>query len=246
MRVTFLGTNGWFDTPTGNTISTLIETKDRYIVLDAGNGIWKLDRLMTRPLPVDLYISHFHLDHICGLHTLVKFLMPAGLRIIGQKGTREALDRIINRPYTVPLSELPYEVEVVELNEGENDLGYPVEMLPLVHTSTCMGYRLGLEGKVVTYCTDTGECDNIRKLGRNADLLILECSFRRGGFSKTWPHLNPEQGIALGKETRAKRLALTHFDAYQYPTLEARKEVEALAGEFPGLIVAKDDLTLQL
>jgi ribonuclease BN (tRNA processing enzyme) len=195
---------------------------------------------------VDLYISHFHLDHICGLHTMVKFLMPRGLRIIGQPGTKEALERIINRPYTVPFDELPYEVEFIELEEGDNDVGYHVEMRPLIHTSSCMGYRLELEGKTLTYCTDTGMCDNIKKLGKGADLLILECSFRRGGSSKTWPHLNPEEGISLGKETGAKRLALTHFDAYQYPTLEARADVEDFAREFPGLVVARDDMTLQL
>lgn len=246
MRITFLGTNGWFDSPTGNTISTLIQTEDRYVVLDAGNGIWKLDHLMHRPLPVDLYLSHFHLDHICGLHTLVKFLMPLGLRIIGPEGTRDILDRIIARPFTVPLAELPYEVEVLEVKEGEHDVGYPMEMRPLVHTSPCMGYRLHLDNKVVVYCTDTGMCDNIKKLGKGADLLILECSFRRGVSSKTWPHLNPEEAIALGKSTGAKRLALTHFDAFQYPTLEARQEVDAFTSEFPGLVVARDDTVIEL
>jgi ribonuclease BN (tRNA processing enzyme) len=246
MRVTFLGTNGWFDTAAGNTICTLVETSERYIVLDAGNGIWKLDRMMHRPLPVDLFLSHFHLDHICGLHTLVKFLMPMGLRVIGPKGTQETLRKVITRPFTVPMDELPYDVEFIEMNEGGNDIGYQVEMRPLRHTSPCMGYRIGIDGKVLTYCTDTGMSDNIRVLGQDADLLVLECSFRRGGSSKTWPHLNPEEAIALGRETRAKRLALTHFDAYQYPTSQSRAEVEEMAADLPGLIVARDDASIDL
>ena len=44
MDVIFLGTNGWYDSDTGNTICILIESDDYYIVLDAGNGIDKLYR----------------------------------------------------------------------------------------------------------------------------------------------------------------------------------------------------------
>jgi ribonuclease BN (tRNA processing enzyme) len=36
MKIIFLGTNGWYDTKTGNTVSILIVTKEHNIVLDAG------------------------------------------------------------------------------------------------------------------------------------------------------------------------------------------------------------------
>ncbi len=44
MKIVFLGTNGWYDTDTGNTICTLTETTRNYILLDAGNGIYKAER----------------------------------------------------------------------------------------------------------------------------------------------------------------------------------------------------------
>ena len=46
MKITFLGTNGWYDSATGNTPSALIDTKDYYIILDAGFGIHKLNDLL--------------------------------------------------------------------------------------------------------------------------------------------------------------------------------------------------------
>ena len=49
MKIAFLGTNGWYDTKTGNTVSALVDTKKYYIVLDAGNGIHKLDKYLTKP-----------------------------------------------------------------------------------------------------------------------------------------------------------------------------------------------------
>ena len=36
MIITLLGTNGWFDTETGQTMCTLIRTRDYSVILDAG------------------------------------------------------------------------------------------------------------------------------------------------------------------------------------------------------------------
>jgi len=47
----FLGTNGWYDTDTGNTICILIDTEEYGIILDAGNGIYKLDTLTSLNKP---------------------------------------------------------------------------------------------------------------------------------------------------------------------------------------------------
>ena len=86
MQVTFLGTNGWFDTATGNTVSVLVQSEEYDIIFDAGNGIAKADRYITQKKPVFLFISHLHIDHIAGLHTLVKFRFKKGLHICTQKG----------------------------------------------------------------------------------------------------------------------------------------------------------------
>ena len=73
MKIIFLGTNGWYDSATGNTVCTLIQTRKYDIVLDAGYGLAKLDKYCDGTKPVFILLSHFHLDHIAGLHTLVKF-----------------------------------------------------------------------------------------------------------------------------------------------------------------------------
>src|SRR4030042_1522045 len=117
MKITFLGTNGWYDTNTGNTICILIETNQYIIILDAGNGLHKIDKFIRFDKPAFLFLSHFHLDHIEGLHVLSKFRFPS-LTIFGQKGTKAALNIIVNEPFTVPLDKLPYPVEVRELSPG--------------------------------------------------------------------------------------------------------------------------------
>ncbi|QLH75098.1 MAG: ribonuclease Z [Methanomassiliicoccales archaeon] len=246
MKITFLGTNGWYDTATGNTVCTLLSTKERYIVLDAGNGIWKLDRYMTSVRPVDLFLSHFHLDHTIGLHTLVKFSFIPEMRIFGQIGTSQALNTLVNLPFTVPLDQLPYRVEVRDLEEGEHEIGYKVTCLPLVHASPCYGYRYEIDGKVIAYTTDTGPCDNIERLARDADVLIAECAFRKGETSAKWPHLNPETAIDIAIRSGCRKLILTHFDAHRWPDLRERQSIKDLVKDFNGLIVAFDDEQVEI
>jgi ribonuclease BN (tRNA processing enzyme) len=247
MKVTFLGTNGWYDTVTGNTCSVLIQTEEYDIILDAGNGIAKVDRYITQDKPACLFISHFHIDHITGLHTLVKFRFLKGLKILGQVGTAAILNTFVAEPFTVPITQLPYPVSFVELEEGKHTIPFLVECLPLVHPVPCFGYRLTIDGKVITYCTDTGVCDNAITLARNADLLITECGLKPGQESPGWPHLNPENAIHIAQEARAKRLALMHFGAEVYRTLDDRSEVlKRFEKACPGLIVATDDLTIDI
>jgi ribonuclease BN (tRNA processing enzyme) len=247
MQVTFLGTNGWYDTATGNTCSVLIRSEAYDIILDAGNGIAKADRYITQEKPVFLFLSHFHLDHIAGLHTLVKFRLRKGLVIFGQPGTKAVLDTFLAEPFTVPPKLIPYTVEVRELTGGQLRLPFAVACLPLIHPVPCTGYRIEVDGKVIAYCTDTGVCDNAVTLAKNADLLITECGLKPGQVSTEWPHLNPEDGIRIAREAGAKRLALMHFGAEVYRTLEERMEVQKRFEKgFPQLIVTTDDLTIEV
>jgi ribonuclease BN (tRNA processing enzyme) len=247
MKVTFLGTNGWYDTVTGNTCSVLIQSEKFDIILDAGNGIAKVDRYITQDKPVYLFISHFHLDHITGLHTLVKFNFWEGLNICGQPGTEEILKSLVREPFTVPFAKLPYPVNFIELSEGRHNDPFPIECRLLLHPVPCFGYRLVIDNRIITYCTDTGFCENAVLLAQDADLLITECGLLPGEQSPGWPHLNPETAIRIAKESDAKRLALMHFGAEVYKSSDDRARIKKqFEPSFPGLIVASDDLSIEL
>jgi ribonuclease BN (tRNA processing enzyme) len=247
MRIVFLGTNGWYDTQTGNTLSALIETNEAYIVLDAGNGIFKLDKYVLHQKPVYLFLSHFHLDHVSGLHILGKFDFDQGLKILGEGGTRRILNTLVNNPFTIPLGQLKYKTEIYELPEEQSALPFKVLALPLIHTSNCLGFRLEVEGRIVSYCTDTGYCENAIVLARGADLLIAECSLKSGQSDEVWPHLNPETAAMMARESKAKRLVLTHFDANVYTTLEDRHEAEREARKtFANSFAAFDDMVMKI
>ena len=245
MKVIFLGTNGWYDTKTGNTICTLIQTERFDILLDAGNGIHRAAALVDGAKPVFLFISHFHIDHIEGLHILAKFRFREGLTLCASTGGREILGTFLNAPFTIPLAALPYPARILEMPEEIASLPFLVEALPLRHSSLTLGYRFAIDGRIISYCPDTGYCENAVSLARDSDLLITECAYKTGQSCEAWPHLNPETAARIAREAGAKRLALTHFDAGVYTSLPERKESEAVAsGIFAATVAATDDLQI--
>jgi ribonuclease BN (tRNA processing enzyme) len=246
MKVTFLGTNGWFDTGCGNTICTLIETKKAYIILDAGNGIHKANRYIKKDLPVYLFLSHFHIDHIEGLHTLAKVKFKS-LDIIGQTGTKTTIKEFLAPKYSIPVHKLPFPCKVTDIKEGWHKRPVKFQALQLVHSSKCFGYRFEIDSKVISYCTDTGYCKNSAELSRNADLLISECALLSGQTYDFWPHMNPQLAAKLAVESKAKKLSLTHFDAALYTTMAKREKAQAHARMiFPKAFSAYDGLRINL
>jgi ribonuclease BN (tRNA processing enzyme) len=249
LKIIFLGTNGWYDTATGNTISVYVKTPGYHLIFDAGYGFAKLDRYLGKgdQRPACLFLSHFHLDHVAGLHTLAKLRLPGGLTICGPTGARGILDTLVNQPFTMPLAELPYPVRVVELPEETSLLPFKAMAKPLRHASLTLGFRIEMEGKVVTYCADTGYCENAVELSRSADLLVAECAYASGREDEEWPHLNPETAARIALEAKAKRLVLIHFDAAQYPSL-ADREVAVTAAKhiFPKTMAALDDMEVDI
>ena len=244
-EVVFLGTNGWYDTPTGNTICILVKSGPFNIIFDAGNGFHKVDDYIDEGGTIFLLLSHFHLDHIAGLHILNKMKRIKALKIFGPSGARGLLGTFVNSPFTMPLNQLSFPVEIHELPEEKDSVPFHLDCKPLTHASLTLGYRVEEDDRVIAYCPDTGYCDNAVSLSRNADLIIAECAFKSGPEDPRWPHLNPETASRIAKESGAGRLALVHFDASIYKTLGERKEAEKLAqGIFKNTFAAEDDMRI--
>ena len=74
-----------------------------------------------------------------------------------------------------------------------------------------------------------------------------ECALKPGEVSTGWPYLNPQDAMGITQKAGAKRLALVHFGVEVYKTLEEPKAVlDQFEKECPGLIVATDDLSVEI
>ena len=254
MKIIFLGTNGWYTTETGNTPCILIDSKDQYVVFDAGNGIYKLDKYITENKPISLFITHFHIDHVSGLHTLAKFNFPQGIDVYVAEGRAKDFETLVNPPFTIGykpqpenIENLKMEIRLHELSEGEHPLLFPALVVKMFHVYGAHGYKVTLENKTIAYTGDCGLTDSAKKLARDAGLLITECSNIKTKEGDSWGHLDPVQAATLAKDANVQKLVLTHFSPGYYLTLEDRKKAERRAQEiFPNTIAATDDLEILL
>ncbi|MBI5700628.1 MBL fold metallo-hydrolase [Candidatus Saganbacteria bacterium] len=247
IKITFLGTNGWYDTDCGNTVSLLIETPNEYVILDAGNGIYKLDKYIRSKKPIFLFISHFHLDHVIGLHVLAKFNFKQGISLCLPGNYVKTAHEFINKPYTAPLDLLKTKVKIVDLKKRSKEISFLEDYKILLHVVPSYGYRLNFSGKVISYITDTGYCDNAIRLAQRSDLIISECAFKLGMDHSEWPHLTPATAAEIAKVSKSKKLVLTHFDAEVYQTLKERKTAQKqVRNIFKNTIAATDGITISI
>jgi ribonuclease BN (tRNA processing enzyme) len=247
MQINFLGTNGWYDSDMGHTLCVLVNSKQYNIILDAGSGLAKADAFLDQSKQTFIFLSHFHLDHIAGLHALPKFRFTQPLTFLIRDGLTEVLKSFVAKPFTCPLDQLPFKIKILELPKQQKSLPFTAKVMDLLHVDPTIGIRLTLDDKTVTFCPDTGYCPNSVELGKDADLLIAECAFRPGETSKVWPHLNPETAAKIAKESKAKKLILTHFDALRYLTMKDRKDARSAARIiFPATQISTDNCQIEI
>jgi ribonuclease BN (tRNA processing enzyme) len=162
-------------------------------------------------------------------------------------GTKDILNKIINEPYSVPFTKLPFKVKIYELTEGKHSIPFSIECLFLRHSSKCLGFRFEIDDKIITYCSDTGFCENVVKLAKKADVFITECSLKIGQHDDNWPHLNPKDAAELAKKAMVKKLVLTHFDANIYRDFKEREKAWAHAKKiFSNVIMTTDGLQIEV
>jgi ribonuclease Z len=144
MDLVFLGTGGSVPTARRATACLLARVGGERLLFDCGEGS---QRQMHRSVGLvaldEIYITHFHADHYLGIPGLLKTYDLQGrereLRVIGPPGLIDlfkALKRIFGR--------LSYEVELIELDEGEaiRHDGYEVRSFPVAHSTRAYGYAL--------------------------------------------------------------------------------------------------------
>ncbi|MCX7647793.1 MAG: MBL fold metallo-hydrolase, partial [Elusimicrobiales bacterium] len=132
----------------------------------------------------------------------------------------------VSKDYTVPFSKLKYKVNIFELGKNKINLPFKLVFDDLLHSVKTLGFRFEINGKVISVISDTGYCENAVKLSLNSDLLITECSYLPNEANKLWPHLNPQTALKLKNKSNSKKLALTHFAADKYLTINERLNIK--------------------
>jgi ribonuclease BN (tRNA processing enzyme) len=246
-RAVLLGSGGEMPTGRRETCAALLRHDDRALLVDAGTGARRLatdDGLLDGARQLDVVLTHFHMDHVCGLLYLSTVDLPLvvwgpGNALYGQP-TTQILERFIGPPLSAhPLADLADAVE--ELPVGELEIG-PFALRTRrqdAHSDPTMALRFGDD---LVYCTDTGGEDETAGFASGARVMCHEAWFAADPDEDCKPaHCSAPYAARLARAARVERLVLIHLD----PSLPDHEGVLAAArAELPESVLGEDGLEL--
>ncbi len=246
MKVTFLGTSGFGETITRNTVSILL---DDHILIDAGEGVTR--RLLKKGCAgkiTHVFLTHGHMDHFLGLFPLLWQYIVVDRRkiplyIICPLYMERAIKQILELThFPIGFQKFPLNYQGLDIDdESEFHFSIPeftITAMRLEHQPPCVGYRFDTIGdkthrKSFVFTGDTRPTRQIAQLASNADFLVTECSFPSSlaDDAHRLNHLTPLDAAGAAKEANCARLGLIHTPDY---LLERKPDVfKEILGTFP-------------
>ncbi len=247
----------------GNTSCVEIRCGGRIMVFDGGTGLRLLGNELMRtgkPAELDMFFSHTHFDHICG----VPFFAPcydsrSRIRIWAGHLNGRGIESVLNNMMIEPLFPIPMGIFTAQLDfcdfaagkQLKPHRGIRLATGPLNHPNGATGYRIEYAGKVVAYITDTehrpGALDaNILALIHHADMMIYDATYTDAEFPQhtAWGHSTWQEGVRLADAAGVRTLVIFHHDPGHDDVFMDRIAAEAAITR-PGTIVAREGLVLR-
>lgn len=285
-RVRFWGVRGSYPTSDsstrgygGHTSCVEVTAGRTELIFDAGTGLIALGKALRGQGrargPVHLFLSHTHLDHVCGLSFFEPLSLATSRIHIFGPGTREAplrrvLSALVGGPF-FPVGLEAFEArkrfwslrggEVIRLGSRRPKLmrsdRTDFRARVLAHKSHAhpregvMLYRVSFAGKSLVYATDIEESvgghPDVIAFARDADLLIHDAQYLESEYPsrRGWGHSTVERAAETARNAQVGRLVLFHHEPTHDDRVVAR--MERIARRiFPASIAAAEGLTLDL
>ncbi len=220
MKITLLGTGAAYPGPGETCSGFLVQERNTNLLIDCGNGILgNLQKFVHLSEITDIYISHMHADHFFDLipyrYALYYgkdkspagrprlYLPPEGTRVLGQVVDYFAeTDTFFADAFTL-----------FEYQAGKTIKLADFELMPteVKHYIASYGVSITNDQKAA-YSSDSGECDGLRELAKDADIFICNVgNSLEPGKANSWGHLSPEQAGVLAEESGVKMMLISHL-----------------------------------
>lgn len=145
MQVTFLGTSAALPTVDRNVSSLMVQREGELLMFDCGEGTQRQMMRYTSGFAVeDIFITHYHSDHILGIPGLLRTLglqgRTAPLRLHGPRGAQRQIGPLI----TLGMDRPKFPVEIIELNADQilSRGEYDIVVGEAKHKGECFCYAI--------------------------------------------------------------------------------------------------------
>ncbi len=235
--IKFWGVRGSIPTPGpgtvrygGNTACMEIRCGAKRVIIDGGSGLRNLapEIFANPPDVLDLYFTHTHWDHVCGVPFFGPAYSPAiktrmhAAHLTPPQGLEEVIRALMLAPlFPVPLGALQNcEFHGFAPGDGfEPAPGFAARTLALKHPNGAVGYRFDHAGKSICVITDTeheaGVLDqDIVRFCDGADIMVYDATYEDAEYRNHvgWGHSTWQECLKIAAAAAVKTPVLFHHD----------------------------------
>ncbi|CAN5770331.1 MBL fold metallo-hydrolase [soil metagenome] len=243
-----LGSAGTWPGPGGATCGHLLSHGGAHIWLDAGTGTFaRLQEFIDIDEIAAIVITHGHTDHF--IDVLPAFyarhyggMGAPNLPFYSPDGFVEGMTMLTSENGRDVMAEA-YDFRTVGGGD-EFDVGpFHITTYEMTHIGVkAVGYRIEAAGAVLAYTGDSGPCQEVIDMSRDADVLLAEATYQEAS-SQAFFHMSAIQAAQHASAAGAHRLVLTHI----LPTLDRQVSRVEAATAFDGEIeIAEDGMTIEI
>lgn len=250
LNLHFLGTGTIVPDAHRSCSSILMEIPKEKILIDIGSGT--LRQMAIEGINIHrityIFVTHFHPDHVGDLIPFLFALRNSRpenedepLRIWGPRGFMNfvrGMETAYGRWVQSPADRIKY----YELKRRLLDFpGFRLIWSRVIHKNESVGFRFEISGKIIVYSGDSGYCQELIRLCKDADVAILECS--HADEFAVEGHLSPSLSAKIAESAAVKKLVLTHF----YPDAARSNITGVVEKYFSGeVLLAEDGLKISV
>lgn len=224
MELFTLGTGAAWPDADRSAPAFLVKHAGTPYLIDCGGGTChQLMKVGCKPSELThILITHIHIDHCVEFPSLVFGAYLTGksgeYKVYGPEGVAHFTKSIFNDTYDFAkammknLRKIDIDIKTKEFSTGiilkENEL--VIDSIPVEHGINTLAYRFTAGGKKLVFSSDTAPCANLIKISKDADVLVIECSFPES-FGIKNGHCIPSQVGKIAEEANVNSVILTHL-----------------------------------
>jgi len=236
IRLVVLGSRGSipvsgadFEIYGGNTTSFAIVDGDRLIgFVDAGTGLISYQSHGLEPAAsIDLFLTHYHWDHIHGFPFFSPAYVPGNhFTIYGQPHENLSVRDILSGQMAMPYFPVPIDAMQAKFTFKDALPGMRIKVGKAViktellnHPGMALSYRIEHDGKSIVYASDTEHGskldERLVRHAKGADILIYDASYTIEEYNngrQGWGHSIWQEGVKVAKAAGVRKLLLFHHE----------------------------------